>query len=289
MRRASPRSRARPARANRSSSARSSCCSASARTNRSSAPARRRARWRRFSPATILPRSTPQLEEAGRGTVREGELILKRSFSLGGSNRQFVNGSPDDARPPENDRRRAGRFARPARSPVAPLAGTAARLARRLSRTPKPALAGIPAVFSRAGRRSSPRNSRSARRNRRANRSSICCAIRCPKLPSAKLQPNEEEEIEGALPAGEQQPASDRAGDRGFAATLRERRRRSAPARGDAAAPARAGKDRSRPSRKFAGSCRRGHRADRDCAHSRSLRRTARSRPGAARATRSSA
>src|SRR2546430_11901625 len=35
----------------------------------------------------------PRLEESGVERC-EGELLLKRSFSLGGSNRQFVNGSP---------------------------------------------------------------------------------------------------------------------------------------------------------------------------------------------------
>ncbi|HEX3817368.1 MAG TPA: DNA repair protein RecN [Chthoniobacterales bacterium] len=38
-------------------------------------------------------RLNAQLEESGVETG-EGELLLKRSFSLGGSNRQFVNGSP---------------------------------------------------------------------------------------------------------------------------------------------------------------------------------------------------
>ena len=59
-----------------------------------------------------------RLEESGVEPC-EGELIVKRTFSLGGSSRHFVNGSPTTLALLEDDRRRAGRSARAARSPVA--------------------------------------------------------------------------------------------------------------------------------------------------------------------------
>jgi DNA repair protein RecN (Recombination protein N) len=47
-----------------------------------------------FSIPALCPRLNPLLEENGLEPCADGELILKRVFTAGGTNRQFVNGSP---------------------------------------------------------------------------------------------------------------------------------------------------------------------------------------------------
>ena len=125
-----------------------------------------------------------RLEENGAEPCHDGALILKRSFTSAGANRQFVNASPTTLAVLKTARRSAGRSPRPARSPVAPLEREAARPPGRLRRRRPRARPLTPRSSPRstACSRSTP-NSPPAKPRWSAN--SISCAIRSRKSQAA--------------------------------------------------------------------------------------------------------
>ncbi len=72
------------------------------------------------------------LEENGLEPCEENQLVLKRTFTSAGTNRQFINGSPTTLATLGRARRMAGGHARPARSSVAAASGEATGDSRRV-------------------------------------------------------------------------------------------------------------------------------------------------------------
>ena len=65
------------------------------------------------------------LEENGLEPCEDHQLVLKRSFTSAGANRQFINGSPTTLSHAGRAGRMAGGYPRPPRAPVAPAPGPA--------------------------------------------------------------------------------------------------------------------------------------------------------------------
>ena len=161
-----------------------------------------------------------RLEESGVEPA-DGELLVKRSFSLGGSNRQFVNGSPAtlallkmigdelvDLHGPHDHQS----LLSPERQ-LALLDGFAHA---------EPAVAGIPGMLSPSAGTGRGREVAAARPNRHARRSSTCSGTRSPRLAPRASSLTKRRKFLRSLPAGDEQQTIDRTGERDFAAAFRD-------------------------------------------------------------------
>ena len=132
------------------------------------------------------------LEENGLEPCEDNQLVLKRTFTAAGANRQFINGSPTTLATLADHRRMAGGHARPARSSVA----AASRRnnwpfwtpSADWKRSAKPS-----ANSSAAAPRWKPKNPRSSWMKKPTRSNWICSAFKSRKFPPRGCNPDEDE------------------------------------------------------------------------------------------------